>query len=89
MINLSKALVFLFLIWAITGCCSQCPKSGMYWNNPPQPEKKPVEFLQKNGELVLSKESSANLLYNINEMQAYQKNLENMIATMKKYYDAK
>ena len=88
MINLSKILIISILL-VVSGCCSVCPKSGMYWDNPPQPISKNVEFEQKNEGLFLDKTSSANLLYNINEMQAYQKNLEAMIATMKKYYDAK
>jgi len=88
MISLNKTITIISIL-AISGCCTECPKSGMAWNSPPTPIKKHVEFKDKNGELFLDKTNSVNLLYNINEMQAYQKNLETLVATMKKYYDAK
>lgn len=88
MISLNKAITIISIL-VISGCCTECPKSGMAWDSPPTPIKKHVEFKDKNGELFLDKTNSVNLLYNINEMQAYQKNLETLVATMKKYYDAK
>ena len=87
--NLSKILSAICII-VIAGCISvDCPKSGMKWDTPPKPISKHVNFEQKYSGLYLDTVSSSNLLYNINEMQAYQKNLETLIEKMKSYYDAK
>lgn len=86
MTNLSRILI-ISSIFLINGCV--CPKDHMEWQMPREPIQKHVEFKEKNSELLLDKTNSINLLYNIDEMEAYQKNLKLLVEKMKNYYDAK
>jgi hypothetical protein len=86
MTSLNKILIISF-IFLINGC--MCPKEHMEWQMPRAPIQMHVEFKEKNSELFLDKTNSVNLLYNINEMEAYQKNLKLLVEKMKNYYDAK
>jgi len=73
----------------IIGCKTIEPVKDVVWTLPEQPIEHPVKFAQKDNGLYIDKESSVNLLKNINGMDAYTEKLEALIIEMKLYYGAK
>ena len=81
-------ILFLFLLTSITGCKTIQPSSSE-WLMPVKPCSYPVKFEQKDEGLFINKQSSINLLKNIEELDAYIEKLELLVKEMKKYYGEK
>lgn len=88
-LTLKKLIVSLFIIICIISCKTVNPIHNAVWDIPIKPVISPVHFVQKDGGLYINEISSANLLKNVDSMNAYTEKLEVLIQEMKKYYGAK
>jgi PBP1b-binding outer membrane lipoprotein LpoB len=76
-----------------TGCSTLSPKEE--WLTPPYPQMKDVKFVLSDevknptDGFYIDSKSAVNLANNIDELKAYSKKLEVLVAEMKKYYNAK
>ena len=84
-------ILCLLAVLIASGCWTPKPSplEGAIWVMPSKPEHNKVFFTQYNNGLFLDLNNAINLLYNINENEAYTQKLELLIDTMKGYYHAK
>ncbi len=87
--NIKKIVLFILLVIFINGCVGVKYRSKKTWNVPQKPKVLPVNFEELNDGLYIDFNSSSNLIYNINEMDAYIEKLEFLLKEMKKYYGDK
>ena len=85
------------ILFLVCGCLTW-KKPEVEWLLPESPKQKPVVFYSLKANSLLTPlediifanlENSKNLTYNIDEMDAYIRKLEEMVQVMKKYYEGK
>ena len=88
----------LLMIGSFCGCATWGKSNHVEWIMPDPPKLKSTRFstIKKGSNVVVNEdimftneEGSKNLLYNIDEMDAYIKKLQILIAKMQKYYEGK
>ena len=82
-------IVILLLIIGIIGCKTIGFASKAEWIAPDKPKEYPVKFSQKDNGLYIDAQSSANLRYNIEELDIYIKKLEALLSEIESYYGFK
>ena len=96
-----KTLVIVLTIvfsLSLSGCITPNGSKSIRWPMPEEPAKKQVqsksvrqgeEFSPQTDGIFLDETSAGNLLFNIDELDAYIEKLEMLIDEMKEYYKAK
>lgn len=98
--TLRTSVIVLTIAFSVmlSGCKTIDPLDDVEWPMPEEPLKreiqsiplyKNVEFIPPTDGVFISKISSKNLLFNIEEQKAYIEKQEALIKKMKRYYNAK
>jgi len=96
-LTIFSKILLLSLLFLVTGCWHTNTGEIIFpsnyvakaWIVPEKPEKYPVEFKKLDNGTYIDKQSTINLLKNIEEMKAYEEKLIVLIDEMKKYYKTK